>query len=217
MARYRVKPTRIDTTIAAAVSEYTTPTAERTAEALTWAADEHVLCALALGWWLYCRSKAAPQRRNSNHILLVTAATTVLPHLLKNVFDQERPDRLTARGHLHGVPLSGKPEDAFPSGHAIHVGAICSAATVMPPAKRNIVWLLGGGLVLTRVVLLAHWLSDVVAGVAIGALIERLLRPLTDYGKASTSAESDTLRRRARRRAQRMQASHEPLAPPAGR
>jgi len=29
--------------------------------------------------------------------------------------------------------------DAFPSGHAIHVGALASAATVLAPAKRNLV------------------------------------------------------------------------------
>ena len=183
MALFRVRPTRSDRTIADAVSEYTTPATERIAEALTWGADEHVLCALALGWWLYSRNKNAEQRRNSNHILLPTTVTTVLPHLLKMVFNQERPDRETARGHLHGVPFSGKPEDAFPSGHAIHVGAIASAAAVLPPAKRNVVWAIGGGLVLTRVVLLAHWMSDVVAGLAIGALCERLLRLVTGYGR----------------------------------
>ena len=80
------------------------------------------------------------------------------------------------RGHLHGVPISGKPLDAFPSGHAIHVGALASAATVLPPAKRNLTWSISTGLVLTRIVLLAHWTSDVIAGLAIGAAVERLLR-----------------------------------------
>jgi hypothetical protein len=183
MARFRVQPTRTDRAIAGAVSEYTTPTAERAAEVLTWGADEHVLCALALGWWLYSRNKDARQRRNSSHVLLTAIVTAILPHVLKTVFTQERPDRQTARGHLHGVPFSGRPEDAFPSGHAIHIGAIASAATVLPPAKRNVVWAIAGGLVLTRVVLLAHWLSDVVAGLAIGALSERLLRLITGYGK----------------------------------
>jgi membrane-associated phospholipid phosphatase len=183
MALFRVQPTRTDKAIADAVSEHTTPTTERTAEVLTWGADEHVLCALALSWWLYSRNKDASQRRNSSHVLLTAIVTAILPHVLKAVFAQERPDRQTARGHLHGVPFSGRPEHAFPSGHAIHVGAIASVATVLPPAKRNIVWAIGGGLVVTRVVLLAHWMSDVVAGLAIGALSERLLRFFTGYGK----------------------------------
>ena len=184
MALYRVRPTRADITIANVVSEYTNPATETIAEALTWGADEHVLSALAVGWWLYCRSKGLRDRRDSNHVLVTTLATTALPHLLKALFDQERPDRLTIRGHLHGVPLSGKRYDAFPSGHAIHVGALASAATVLPPAKRNVAWSIGGGLVLTRIVLLAHWTSDVIAGLAIGALTERLLRPCTGYGSS---------------------------------
>jgi hypothetical protein len=63
-----------------------------------------------------------------------------LPHLLKSVFNQVRPDRRTVRGHLHGIPLSGNARDAFPSGHAIHIGALASAATELPPYQRNIAW-----------------------------------------------------------------------------
>ena len=66
--------------------------------------------------------------------------------------------------------------DAFPSGHAVHIGALASAATGLPPAQRNAVWAVGGAVVLTRIVLLAHWISDVVAGLAVGAAVERLLR-----------------------------------------
>ena len=68
MALYRVRPTRADITIANVVSEYTNPATETIAEALTWGADEHVLSALAVGWWLYCRSKGLRDRRDSNHV-----------------------------------------------------------------------------------------------------------------------------------------------------
>jgi undecaprenyl-diphosphatase len=34
---------------------------------------------------------------------------------------------------------------------------------------------------LTRILVLAHWASDVVAGFALGAVLERLLRPWTGY------------------------------------
>jgi undecaprenyl-diphosphatase len=54
---------------------------------------------------------------------------------------------------------------------------------VLPERQRNLVWSLGAGLVLTRIVLLAHWASDVAAGLAVGALIERLLRHLTGYSR----------------------------------
>jgi membrane-associated phospholipid phosphatase len=109
-----------------------------------------------------------------------------LPHVLKIMFDQERPDRLTTLGHLNGIPISGNRLDAFPSGHAVHVGALASAATVLAPAQRHLVWAVGGGLVLTRIVLLAHWASDVVAGLAIGALTERTIRLFTGFGRQRT-------------------------------
>jgi len=195
---YRIPPTTSDVQIANAVAKYTSPRTERAAELLSWGADEHVLLALAAGWWLYCRRRPLPARTNSDHILLTTLVVSAVPHLLKSVFDQWRPDRLTVRGHLHGVPLSGRPLDAFPSGHAMHVGALASAATVLPPTKRNLVWALGAGLALTRVVLLAHWASDVVAGLALGALAERLLRPLTGYGASSRSTEKALGRSRPR-------------------
>lgn len=182
MALYRVKPTRTDEAIAETISRHTGPGYEKAAELLSWGADEHLLMALAAGFWLYSRGAGVRTRVAGNHLLLTTAVVTLLPHLLKDIFDQERPDRRTLRGHLKGVPFSGKPLDAFPSGHAVHVGALVSAATELPSTERNLVWGIGAGLVLTRIVLLAHWLSDVLAGLAIGALIERPLRFWTGYG-----------------------------------
>jgi membrane-associated phospholipid phosphatase len=183
MAPIRVPPTSTDVAIANAVAARTGRPTEEVAQALTWGADEHLLFALAGAWWLYCRNKDARHRRASDHVLLTTIVASALPHVLKTVFDQERPDRTTVRGHWRGIPFSGSRLDSFPSGHAVHVGALASAATVLPKKQRNIVWSVGAALVLTRVVLLAHWASDVMIGLAVGAMTERLLRPLTGYGR----------------------------------
>jgi PAP2 superfamily len=179
----RVRPTRVDLLVANAISAHTGPQTERAAEFLTWGADEHVLCALAAGWWLYCRGSNAEARRASNHILLTTLVASGLPHILKTVFDQERPDRRTIMGHWRGIPLSGKRLDAFPSGHAVHIGALASAASTLPAKQCNLIWSIGAGLVATRVLLLAHWASDVAAGLVLGALTERILRLVTGYGR----------------------------------
>ncbi|MEO6839697.1 MAG: phosphatase PAP2 family protein [Bradyrhizobium sp.] len=177
-----VHPTAADKRIARAVARNTDPKMEDAAKFLTWGADEHILCALAAGWWLLSRGKAPELRRDSDHVLLTTVAVTIVPHILKTIFNQERPDRTTVRGHLNGIPFSGKRLDAFPSGHAIHVGALASAASELPANQRNLVWGVGAGLVLTRIVLLAHWTTDVLAGLVMGAGIERLLRFVTGYG-----------------------------------
>ena len=101
--------------------------------------------------------------------MLVAAAASLLPHGMKRLFDQTRPDRTTVVGHLHGVSFSGKREDAFPSGHALHMGALASAAGALPAGSRRVVRTLAVGLSLTRVMVLAHWASDVVAGFAVGS------------------------------------------------
>ena len=194
MALYRVKPTNMDETVARTVARHTAPIPEKAAEVLSWGADEHLLIVLAAGFWLYARGRDERARIASNHILLTTAVVALLPHLLKSIFDQERPDRTTIRGHFNGVPFSGKALDAFPSGHAIHVGALASAATELPPAERDAVWGIGAGVVLTRVALLAHWLSDVLAGLVIGAIVERLLRFWTGYGACEDNGHHSSSR-----------------------
>ena len=185
MTPIRVRPTRADVSIANAISHHTGRLTESVAEVATWGADEHIICALAAGWWVYSRNRNGHERCVANHILLTTLVASVLPHLLKTLFDQERPDRRTIVGHLRGVPFSGKKYDAFPSGHAVHVGALASAASTLPAKQRNLVWSVGAGLVLTRVVLLAHWLSDVAAGLAVGVVLERMWRSVTGYGSKS--------------------------------
>jgi hypothetical protein len=188
MAIFTIRPTTADVRIANAIASHTDVPAEQTAKALTWGADEHVLMALAAGWWVYSRGQRRRQRIAADHILMTTLVAAALPHFLKTIFDQRRPDRLTVRGHWRGIPLSGNSMDAFPSGHALHIGALASAASELPRNERNFVWLIGAGLVATRVLLLAHWTSDVVAGLAIGSLTERLLRRLTGYGQSRPRA-----------------------------
>jgi len=179
MALVEVKPTRIDQALANEIAHDTNPGIEQTAQTLTWAADEHVLIALAAAGWLYAQLRRPQARPAANHVLAISLATAVLPHLLKSVFDQTRPDRLTARGRANGVPISGSASDAFPSGHALHMGALASAAGLLNPAPRRLLRSLAVGLSLTRIVVLAHWASDVAAGFTLGVIVERLFRPLT--------------------------------------
>src|SRR5947208_2717183 len=122
--------------------------------------------------------------------MLVAVAASLLPHGLKILFDQTRPDRTTVIGHVHGIPFSGKREDAFPSGHALHMGALASAARALPAGPRRTIRALAIGLSLTRVVILAHWASDVVAGFALGAVLERALSLWTGY-PADIATEND--------------------------
>jgi undecaprenyl-diphosphatase len=59
------------------------------------------------------------------------------------------------------------------------MGALACAAGLFPPPQRRLARAGAVMLSATRILLLAHWTSDVVAGFAAGALIERLIRPIT--------------------------------------
>jgi undecaprenyl-diphosphatase len=181
MAPFTVKPTKPDIVMARAIARNTNRRAEDVARVLTWGADEKLLLLLAAAGWVASRGRSEPIRRAGNHAFLVTAVASLLPHALKLVFDQTRPDRRTVLGHVHGISFSGKRDDAFPSGHALHMGALASAAGTFPPRTRAATLVVAVGLSLTRVLVLAHWASDVVVGFAIGAALERLLRFWTGY------------------------------------
>lgn len=59
----------------------------------------------------------------------------------------------------------------------MHVGALASAISWLYPQWKTPVWTIGGVLAATRIVVLAHWASDVVVGLGVGVMVERLLRP----------------------------------------
>ena len=181
MAVVKVRPTKPDVLVARTVARNTNHRAEAISRRLTWGADEKILLLLAAIGWVATRGRSQQLQRAGNHALLVAVTTSLMPHAMKSIFDQTRPDRKTVLGHVHGVSFSGKRDDAFPSGHALHMGALASAAGVLSPLPRRAIRTVAVGLSLTRIVVLAHWASDVVAGFVLGALTERLLRFWTGY------------------------------------
>lgn len=181
MAPFRIRPTSIDRRIAQRIAAKARPVPEEIEKTLTWGADEHLLLGCAAAAWIAATVCRSPLRPAAGHLLIVAAATAAAPHALKTMFDQVRPDRKTVKGHLHGIPVSGDSMDAFPSGHAVHMGALASAAAVLPPRYKIPVWSVALGLSATRVAILAHWLSDVAAGFAMGIVLERTVRRFTGY------------------------------------
>ncbi|MBN8974095.1 MAG: phosphatase PAP2 family protein [Rhizobiales bacterium] len=181
MALFRIRPTAIDRRVAQQIAARAQPVPEEIEKTLTWGADEHLLLGCAAAAWIAATALRSPLRPAAGHLLIVAAATAAVPHVLKTTFDQVRPDRKTVKGHLHGIPISGDSMDAFPSGHAVHMGALASAATVLPLRYRIPIWSVALGLSATRIAILAHWLSDVGAGFAIGIVLERIVRRFTGY------------------------------------
>lgn len=150
-----VKPTKADIDIAQAIAHHTSSVPEAIGRALAWGADEKLLLVLAAVGWVASRGDGEHLRRAGNHALLVTVASSLIPYGMKLIFDQTRPDRRTVLGHVHGVSFSGKRDDAFPSGHALHMGALASAAGALPPGPRRAIRAIAVGLSITRVAILA--------------------------------------------------------------
>lgn len=122
MAPLRIRPTSIDQRVARQIAARARPVPEEIEKTLTWGADEHLLLGCAAAAWITATACRSPLRPAAGYLLIVTAATTAVPHVLKTIFHQVRPDRTTVKGRLHGVPVSGNSMDAFPSGHAVPYG-----------------------------------------------------------------------------------------------
>lgn len=175
-----VRPTKPDVA-ARFIARNTAPAPEMGARALTWGAGEKVLLGSG-GGWLAGVARAimlcwSPWRRRC----CPWFETSVRP---------DRPDRRTEIRHLHGVPFSRIREDAFPSGHALHIAALALAAGALPAGPRLAIRAVAVGISLTRLVVLAHWASDVVAGFALGAVLVQFVRLCTGY-PLDASTEND--------------------------
>jgi len=179
MAIFTVQPTAFDRRLSKLISRHADPRVEKASAALTWGADEHVLLVASAIIWLASRCSKSPVRKVATHYLVMTVAASILPHIFKTLIDQERPDRKSFARHYRGIPYSGGPKDAFPSGHALHMGALASLATLLPRDLRNGIWISASVLMTTRVVLLAHWVTDVAAGFVTGVGLERAIRMFT--------------------------------------
>jgi undecaprenyl-diphosphatase len=87
--------------------------------------------------------------------------------ILKNSFKRRRPFRVVKA--LAPV-LNPSDEFSFPSGHTTAAFMVAGITTVCFPAASEIVYLWAALIGLSRVMLKVHFVSDVLAGIALGSL-----------------------------------------------
>ena len=102
-------------------------------------------------------------------VFLAIALSGLLTDLLKFLFGRARPVLLLREGYSGWQPFALKGKlHAFPSGHATTVAALALALGLLWPRLMQPLLLLAGFVMLTRVAVGAHYLSDVIAGSALG-------------------------------------------------
>jgi membrane-associated phospholipid phosphatase len=174
-----IPATSIDNSVAKLAAQHTNPLIQNSARSATWAADGRVLGTLATAAWIVSRAGNSRQRAVANHLAATVGVAVLVPKIMKRMADRTRPDRVVVGHDRRGVKRSGKPGDSFPSGHSVHIGAVVSALSLAYPGKAPAFWTAGAVLAATRVGVLAHWTTDVLAGLALGIALERGVRRLS--------------------------------------
>jgi membrane-associated phospholipid phosphatase len=172
-----LRPFENDLVVARACAQIATPKIEHSLKILSSVADERAMLVIAAAVWLasrYC--KRGEDREEADTMLASVLVAGVLPDLFKLLVRRRRPDR-TIRGRRNGIPYSGDAWDSFPSGHAIHLGAMApSAARLVPKSLRQLLWPTVFCLASTRTLVLAHYPSDVAAGLGIGLATNKAVK-----------------------------------------
>lgn len=97
--------------------------------------------------------------------------------IVKRLIGRARPPLYYATGPFDYSPFAWRVEYAsFPSGHATTAAAVAVAFGALFPRARTVLWLYAGLIFLSRVVIAAHYPSDVIAGAIVGAAGALLIR-----------------------------------------
>jgi membrane-associated phospholipid phosphatase len=186
-APIRLPPTRADLAASRAVARATGVRAERTLQVVTWLADEKVVLGAAALFWMHARLNMQDRRLagEADRLLCGVAVAGVLPHVFKRLVRRRRPDRTVVHRRRRGIPHSGNAWDSFPSGHAVHLGVVAAALMRLAPRRyRPLVLPAVAALAATRIGLLAHYPSDVAAGLGLGVLLDTAVGGLSRVARA---------------------------------
>jgi membrane-associated phospholipid phosphatase len=141
------------------------------------------------GWAGMRRARTARHRCGAaqiscigSYVFLSVALSGLLANILKRMIGRARPKLFQEWGILGFSPFSNHPSfESFPSGHATTFGALFAALSFLFPRYRLAFATCALWLAATRVIIGAHYPSDVVAGLALGAWFAFMLAVV--YGR----------------------------------
>lgn len=105
-------------------------------------------------------------------------------NILKWITGRHRPVDLFNHGYLgFGYFGTGYELTSFPSGHAQTAFTLATALTILFPRWGIPLFVIAGAVAISRLVLTAHYMSDVIAGAGIGILFTMAVKYFFDRKK----------------------------------
>jgi undecaprenyl-diphosphatase len=112
----------------------------------------------------------------AGYAFVAFASAGILVNILKPIFGRARPRLILETGPFGFDPVSfGYAAASFPSGHSTDMGVFMVVGSIFFPRLRVLFVALAVVLASSRVVVLAHYPSDVVAGLMLGATVAYLV------------------------------------------
>lgn len=106
----------------------------------------------------------------ASYLFLSIALSGLIANLLKRSIGRARPEHFADWGISGFLPFAGNSRfESFPSGHSTTIGALFMALAILMPRFRVILLTVGIWFGMSRIIVDAHYPSDVIAGLSFGA------------------------------------------------
>ncbi len=162
-----------DSTAQSLLSGHVVPGIHRVAEAVTFFGKGLVLALAAAGVGLLGLAlRRRDLRRACTDGWVALCGGAILGTTIKHLVGRPRP-KFAAEGIVHLGPAWPASLSSFPSGHTVSAFALAAAWSAKAPRLRVPLIVAASAVGLSRLLLGAHYLSDVVAGALLGIVVGR--------------------------------------------
>lgn len=124
---------------------------------------------------IYFLSK--PNRKLAVGIVTAIVVSNAIVFVLDSVYFRPRPYQLLGNSYL---PVGRDESSSFPSGHSTRAFAIAAVVTVLKGRKYATVFIIAGGIALSRILVGVHFPLDITGGAFLGIALGVLAVFLTD-------------------------------------
>ncbi len=124
------------------------------------------VCTLVAAWLIFQLDPG--RRRWIAPLLVATFGASIVAAIIKRLFGRVRPNRENAGKFMGPTWRHSNFRESFPSSHSAAAMALSGVLAIAYPRGAIIFWTLALLCAALRYVLDAHWLSDVLGGLALG-------------------------------------------------